>query len=81
MTHGVLSGRALERVEECEGLELLVVTNTIPQVQDLNYKILTPDPDPAPTPTPTPDMRPVPTPTPAPTLAATPAPGGPCGCL
>ena len=32
MTHGVLSGSALKRVEETEGLQLLVVTNTIPQV-------------------------------------------------
>ena len=33
VTHGVLSGAALQRVEETEGLEVLVVTNTIPQVQ------------------------------------------------
>ena len=33
VTHGVLSGAALQRVEETEGLEMLVVTNTIPQVQ------------------------------------------------
>ena len=32
VTHGVLSGAALRRVEETEGLEMLVVTNTIPQV-------------------------------------------------
>jgi ribose-phosphate pyrophosphokinase len=31
VTHGVLSGGALRRVSESEGLELLVVTNTIPQ--------------------------------------------------
>jgi len=31
VTHGVLSGSALQRVTDTEGLELLVVTNTIPQ--------------------------------------------------
>ena len=32
VTHGVMSGAALDKVTESPSLELLVVTNTIPQV-------------------------------------------------
>ena len=35
VTHGVLSGNALERIKKTEGLELLVVTNTIQQRENL----------------------------------------------
>lgn len=35
VTHGVLSGSALERINETDSLELLVVTNTIPQEGNL----------------------------------------------
>ena len=31
VTHGVLSGNALDRINNTDGLEMLVVTNTIPQ--------------------------------------------------
>ena len=31
VTHGVLSGNALDRINKTDGLEMLVVTNTIPQ--------------------------------------------------
>ena len=35
VTHGVLSGNALERIMSTESLEQLVVTNTIPQDDNL----------------------------------------------
>ena len=35
VTHGVLSGNALERINATESLELLAVTNTIPQENNL----------------------------------------------
>ena len=35
VTHGVLSGNALERINKTDGLELLVVTNTIHQDNNL----------------------------------------------
>ena len=35
VTHGVLSGDALQRLNSCDALELLVVTNTIPQQENL----------------------------------------------
>lgn len=30
ITHGVLSGPAIERIDKCEGLEKLLITDTIP---------------------------------------------------
>ena len=35
VTHGVLSGNALQRINETDSLELLVVTNTIPQDKNM----------------------------------------------
>ena len=35
VTHGVMSGAALDKVTESPSLELLVVTNTIPQQENL----------------------------------------------
>ena len=36
VTHGILSGKALERINNCECLKKIIVSNSIPQ--DYNFK-------------------------------------------
>lgn len=35
VTHGVLSGPALQRIEECEGLKLVLVSDSLPQARNV----------------------------------------------
>lgn len=35
VTHGVLSGPALDNIIKCDGIEMVLVTDTLPQKQNL----------------------------------------------
>ncbi|MDD5725499.1 MAG: ribose-phosphate diphosphokinase, partial [Candidatus Omnitrophica bacterium] len=37
ITHGILSGPAIERIDACKGLEKLLITDTVPLAEDKKH--------------------------------------------